>query len=63
MTAASGSISDALALLTKGTVTCHKVEQLEAKLKEGRPLRIKAGFDPTAPDLHLGHGWATKSPS
>jgi len=41
---------------TKGTVTCHKLEQLEAKLKEGRPLRIKAGFDPTAPDLHLGHG-------
>ena len=37
-------------------MTCHKVEQLEAKLKEGRPLRIKAGFDPTAPDLHLGHG-------
>ena len=56
MTAASGSVSDALALLTKGTVTCHKLEQLEAKLKEGRPLRIKAGFDPTAPDLHLGHG-------
>lgn len=28
---------------------------LEAKLKEGRPLRIKCGFDPTAPDLHLGH--------
>ncbi len=56
MTAASGSVSDALALLTKGTVTCHKVEQLEAKLTEGRPLRIKAGFDPTAPDLHLGHG-------
>ena len=56
MTAASGSVSDALALLTKGTVTCHKVEQLQAKLQEGRPLRIKAGFDPTAPDLHLGHG-------
>ncbi len=56
MTAASESVSDALTLLTKGTVTCHKVEQLEAKLKEGRPLRIKAGFDPTAPDLHLGHG-------
>jgi len=37
-------------------VTCHKVEQLQAKLQEGRPLRIKAGFDPTAPDLHLGHG-------
>ncbi len=37
-------------------MTCHKVAQLEAKLKEGRPLRIKTGFDPTAPDLHLGHG-------
>jgi tyrosyl-tRNA synthetase len=56
MTAASGSASVALALLTKGTVACHKLEQLEAKLQEGRPLRIKAGFDPTAPDLHLGHG-------
>lgn len=30
-------------------------EELIAKLKEGRPLKIKAGFDPTAPDLHLGH--------
>ncbi len=56
MATASTSVNDALALLTKGTVTCHKVDQLEAKLKEGRPLRIKAGFDPTAPDLHLGHG-------
>ena len=56
MAAASDPVNDALALLLKGTVTCHKAEQLEAKLKEGRPLRIKAGFDPTAPDLHLGHG-------
>src|SRR5207237_8465895 len=30
-------------------------EELVAKLKRGRPLKIKAGFDPTAPDLHLGH--------
>lgn len=30
-------------------------EELLAKLKEGKPLKIKAGFDPTAPDLHLGH--------
>jgi tyrosyl-tRNA synthetase len=30
-------------------------ERLEASRKEGRPLRVKAGFDPTAPDLHLGH--------
>ena len=30
-------------------------DELISRLKEGRPLRIKAGFDPTAPDLHLGH--------
>ena len=30
-------------------------EELVAKLRTGRPLRVKAGFDPTAPDLHLGH--------
>ena len=47
---------DALDLLLKGTVTCHTKELLLARLKEGRPLRIKAGFDPTSPDLHLGHG-------
>lgn len=48
--------ADALDLLLKGTVTCHSPEQLKARLAGGRPLRIKAGFDPTAPDLHLGHG-------
>jgi tyrosyl-tRNA synthetase len=47
---------DALDLLLKGTVTCHTKDLLLARLKEGRPLRIKTGFDPTAPDLHLGHG-------
>jgi tyrosyl-tRNA synthetase len=46
----------ALDLLLKGTVTCHTRESLAAKLASGRPLRVKAGFDPTAPDLHLGHG-------
>ena len=30
-------------------------DELIARLKEGKPLKIKAGFDPTAPDLHLGH--------
>ncbi len=50
------SISDALELLLKGTITCHTTAMLEARLKAGRPLRVKAGFDPTAPDLHLGHG-------
>ena len=46
----------ALDLLLKGTVTCHTREALAAKLALDRPLRVKAGFDPTAPDLHLGHG-------
>jgi tyrosyl-tRNA synthetase len=48
--------NDDLTLLLKGTVTCHSTELLKKKLGENRPLRIKAGFDPTAPDLHLGHG-------
>jgi tyrosyl-tRNA synthetase len=52
----SSAASQALELLLKGTVTCHTKEALQARLAEGRPLRIKAGFDPTAPDLHLGHG-------
>ncbi|BDU71729.1 tyrosine--tRNA ligase [Mesoterricola silvestris] len=47
---------DALDLLKKGTVTCHTEELLLARLRAGKPLRVKAGFDPTAPDLHLGHG-------
>jgi len=50
------SVPDALELLLKGTITCHTQAILEARLKAGRPLRVKAGFDPTAPDLHLGHG-------
>jgi tyrosyl-tRNA synthetase len=44
-----------LAELTRGVVDLHVREELLARLKEGRPLRIKAGFDPTRPDLHLGH--------
>ena len=44
-----------LALLARGTDEITKLEELEARLKEGRPLRVKVGFDPTAPDLHLGH--------
>ncbi|NNL94586.1 MAG: tyrosine--tRNA ligase [Xanthomonadales bacterium] len=45
----------ALALLARGTEEIIKTEDLEARLKEGRPLRVKVGFDPSAPDLHLGH--------
>ena len=44
-----------LDLIGRGADEIIKREDLEARLKTGRPLRIKAGFDPTAPDLHLGH--------
>jgi tyrosyl-tRNA synthetase len=46
---------DALALIGRGADEILKRDELEARLGLGRPLRIKAGFDPTAPDLHLGH--------
>jgi tyrosyl-tRNA synthetase len=44
-----------LALIERGTSDIISREDLLKKLQENRPLRIKAGFDPTAPDLHLGH--------
>lgn len=44
-----------LELIGRGAEEILKPEDLAARLKEGRPLRVKAGFDPTAPDLHLGH--------
>jgi tyrosyl-tRNA synthetase len=46
---------DVLATLLRGTDEVLIEQELIKKLEEGRPLRIKAGFDPTAPDLHLGH--------
>ena len=46
---------DQLERLTAGSLQLISREELASRLKEGRPLRIKAGFDPTAPDLHLGH--------
>jgi tyrosyl-tRNA synthetase len=49
------SSAEALALIGRGADEILKSEDLEARLKLGRPLRVKAGFDPTAPDLHLGH--------
>lgn len=45
----------ALALIARGTDEITKFEELEERLESGRRLRIKVGFDPTAPDLHLGH--------
>lgn len=44
-----------LALIQRGTHEIISQDDLLKKLKQNRPLRIKAGFDPTAPDLHLGH--------
>ena len=49
------STVEALQLLRRGAEEILLEAELEKKLIEGRPLRIKAGFDPTAPDLHLGH--------
>lgn len=53
------NVSDALQKLTRGTVEVISVELLKEKLqqslKNNKPLHIKAGFDPTAPDMHLGH--------
>ena len=49
------SINDQLEIIKRGADEILVEADLVAKLKEGRPLRIKAGFDPTAPDLHLGH--------
>ena len=49
------SVQESLELLTRGTEDVIKLEELEKKLKRGKPLHIKAGFDPTAPDLHIGH--------
>ncbi|KYF53288.1 tyrosine--tRNA ligase, partial [Sorangium cellulosum] len=44
-----------LEILCKGAVDLHVRAELEERLREGKPLRVKAGFDPTRPDLHLGH--------
>jgi tyrosyl-tRNA synthetase len=49
------SIDEALALICRGTEEILLEADLRKRLEEGRILRIKAGFDPTAPDLHLGH--------
>ncbi len=49
------SVEESMQLIGRGADELIKREELEARLREGRPLRIKAGFDPTAPDLHLGH--------
>src|ERR687893_50028 len=46
---------DCLAEIRRGTDEILVYDELVDRLKQARPLRVKAGFDPTAPDLHLGH--------
>jgi len=48
-------VLEQLAIIKRGAVEVLPEEELVAKLKKRRPLRVKTGFDPTAPDLHLGH--------
>lgn len=49
------SLEEALRVIRRGAEEILVEAELVEKLKRGRPLRVKAGFDPTAPDLHLGH--------
>src|SRR6201988_5443229 len=53
------SLDDQLDLITKGAAEIVPLESLKERIQQsiasGKPMRIKAGFDPTAPDLHLGH--------
>lgn len=49
------SIEESLEIIRRGAEEILLESELEKKLARGKPLRIKAGFDPTAPDLHLGH--------
>jgi len=48
-------VQDSLAIIKRGCDQLLVEEEMADKLATGRPLRVKAGFDPTAPDLHLGH--------
>ena len=49
------TVEEQLAIIKRGTDSVIVEQELVGKLKRNEPLRIKAGFDPTAPDLHLGH--------
>ena len=49
------SVEESLAILKRGMSELISESELAEKLKTGKPLRVKVGFDPTAPDLHLGH--------
>jgi tyrosyl-tRNA synthetase len=51
----SGTVAEQMAVIKRGCVELLVEKEMEDKLATGRPLIVKAGFDPTAPDLHLGH--------
>lgn len=52
-------VEEQMAIITRGAVDLHVRAELEERLtasaKSGKPLKVKAGFDPTRPDLHIGH--------
>ena len=49
------TIQDALTIIEKGADEILPLDELRTKLQKNKPLRVKVGFDPTAPDIHLGH--------
>src|SRR5471030_1307032 len=51
----NNALEAAMRIIKRGCGELLVEEELAAKIKAGRPLRVKTGFDPTAPDLHLGH--------
>src|SRR3954463_14515097 len=53
--ARSMTVDEQLSLLAKGAVDLIERGDLKAKISRGKPLTVKVGFDPTAPDIHLGH--------
>ncbi|MEI6537728.1 MAG: tyrosine--tRNA ligase, partial [Verrucomicrobiaceae bacterium] len=54
------SAPEQIQILTRGTVTIHSEKELADKIARGKPLRVKLGVDPTAPDIHLGHAVALR---
>ena len=56
--ASADAVREQVERIAKGTVTLETARELEVRLREGRPLRVKLGADPSAPDIHLGHAVA-----
>ena len=49
------TLEESIELITRGASEIIGLEEIKEKLKSGKKLTVKAGFDPTAPDIHLGH--------